>query len=225
MALNTKVRGTWNLHDLLPLGMDFFIMLASINGIGGGRAQANYAAGNNFQDALAHHRIARGEKAVSIDLGLMTTDGIVAESPELLASMRRVGHLMDLQAADLLAFLDYYCDAARPLVLAQDAAQVIFGLETVAAVRAKGIDLHHSVHRPTFRQLFRMDVQGTGRGDAATAGVVDYPATLRRAATDAEAATLVTGWFRAKVGQILGLQEEDVDTNRPVHSMASTRWW
>lgn len=45
-----------------------------------------------------------------------------------------------------------------------------------------------------------------------------YPATLRRAATDAEAATLVTEWFRAKVGQILGLQEEDVDTNRPVHS-------
>jgi hypothetical protein len=57
-----------------------------------------------------------GEKAVAIDLGLMVTEGIVAENAELLASMRRIGHLMDISQAGLLALLDYYCDSSLHLL-------------------------------------------------------------------------------------------------------------
>lgn len=96
IGTRSKVTGSWNLHKALPSELDFFVLLSSVNGIFGGYAQANYAAGNAFKDALAHHRIAHGQKAVSIDLGLMMAEGVVAENEFLLASLRRIGHLMDI---------------------------------------------------------------------------------------------------------------------------------
>ncbi|KAF6226814.1 hypothetical protein HO173_012318 [Letharia columbiana] len=64
-----QVQGSWNLHSCLPHDMAFFIMLASFVGITGNCGQANYAAANAYQDALALHRRARGQAATSIDLG------------------------------------------------------------------------------------------------------------------------------------------------------------
>jgi hypothetical protein len=215
VGVGSKATSSWNLHLALPTGLDFFVMLASLNGIIGGRAQANYAAGNTFKDALAHHRISIGEKAVSIDLGLVVSEGIVAENADLLASMRRIGHLMDIRQEQLLSLMDYFCDPGLP-VLPHSQAQILVGLETPASVEAKGIDLHHGIYRPMFRQMFRMDA---GSSSTTTQGVTtDYTAALTQAKSDDEATELVASWFRAKVAQILGLQEADVDMDRPVHT-------
>ncbi|ROW10959.1 hypothetical protein VMCG_00852 [Cytospora schulzeri] len=215
IGVNSKATGSWNLHAALPSGLDFFVLLASLNGIVGGRAQANYAAANTFKDSLAQYRISIGEKAVSLDLGLMVTEGIVAENAELLASMRRIGHLMDISQGELLALMDYYCNPSLP-VLPRDQAQVLIGLETTTSVRAKGIDLHHAIHRPLFRQLFRMDTCSSSSLNRDV--VVDYAMALRQASSDEAAGALVTDWFRAKISQVLGLQQGDVDPERPVHT-------
>lgn len=55
--------------------MDFFVMLSSAICIFGSAGQANYAAGNTFLDALARYRFARGEKAITIDLGMVLDEG------------------------------------------------------------------------------------------------------------------------------------------------------
>lgn len=34
-ALEAKVTGSWNLHELLPKALDFFVMLSSIAGVAG----------------------------------------------------------------------------------------------------------------------------------------------------------------------------------------------
>lgn len=54
-------------------------MLSSVTGILGNVSQANYAAGNTFQDALARHRTANGFPTVSVDLGQAMDAGYVAE--------------------------------------------------------------------------------------------------------------------------------------------------
>jgi len=77
-----KIQGSWNLHNLIPQDLDFFIMLSSISGIIGNPGQANYAAGNTFQDALVHHRRRQGLKAVSLDIGPVEDVGYLAESEE-----------------------------------------------------------------------------------------------------------------------------------------------
>lgn len=78
-AIAPKIQGFWLLHELFPKNMDFFVMLSSIAGVVGNRSQANYAAGNKFQDAQAKYRREQGLPAVSVDLGLMLEIGIIAE--------------------------------------------------------------------------------------------------------------------------------------------------
>jgi hypothetical protein len=67
-----------NLHNHLH-NLSFFVMLSSVTGILGNVSQANYAAGNTFQDALARHRTANGLPTVSVDLGQAMDTGYVAE--------------------------------------------------------------------------------------------------------------------------------------------------
>jgi hypothetical protein len=149
------------------------VLLSSVNGIFGNRGQANYSAGNTYRDALAHHRIAQGQKAMSIDLGLMVDDGMVAENDKILASTRRIGHLIEIGMPDLVALLEHFCDPQLPL-LTQDEAQILVGIELLAAVLAKGVDLHHSIHRPIFRYLFAIakGASGSETGAAAADGVL-----------------------------------------------------
>ena len=68
------------MHELLPSSLDFFIMLSSTSGIIGNPGQANYAAGNTFQNGLAHYRRRKGLKATSIDLSAVAGIGYLAEN-------------------------------------------------------------------------------------------------------------------------------------------------
>ena len=54
-STSVKVQESWNLHESLPTGMHFFVMLSSMAGIFGNVAQSSYYAGNIYQDALARY--------------------------------------------------------------------------------------------------------------------------------------------------------------------------
>src|SRR3954454_5754004 len=75
-----KIEGSWNLHEVLPKDMEFFILLSSASGIIGNTGQANYAAGCTYQDQLAHFRRRQGLAATSIDLGAVLGVGYIAET-------------------------------------------------------------------------------------------------------------------------------------------------
>ena len=79
--LRPKVQGTWNLHEYFgpERPLDFMIFCSSFSGLCGSPGQAQYGAGNSYQDALAHYRRNQGLKAVSVDLGIMLSVGILAE--------------------------------------------------------------------------------------------------------------------------------------------------
>ena len=148
----------------------------------------------------------------------MVAEGVVVENNFLLASMRRIGHLMDIAQEELIALLDYHCDPDLPLLSDSD-AQVLVGIELPAAVLAKGIDLHHSIRRPMFLHLFRMNPEEAKPGTrSADSAVLDRAALLGKATSQDEAASLVTEWFSTKVGQVLGPSKPDIDPCRPVHT-------
>lgn len=213
-----KVSGSCNLHAALPKDLDFFILISSLNGVIGGPAQANYGSGNAYKDALAVHRLQSGQKAVSIDLGLMVSEGIVAESADLLKSMRRIGHLMDIYQEEFLAILDYYCDPSLP-ILDPANAQILVGLEMPDAVTAKGIDYHHAIRRPMFRQLFQIGALSTsGQNSSHTNTLVDRALLLKRASSQDEALAIMLNCFSFKISQILGLPQADINSSRPLHT-------
>ncbi|KYC40370.1 short-chain dehydrogenase [Scytonema hofmannii PCC 7110] len=88
-TLKSKVVGTWLLHHLSQeMNLDFFVCFSSIASVWGSRGQAHYAAGNHFLDAIAHHRLALGLPALSINWGPWTGGGMAsAETQTLLKRM------------------------------------------------------------------------------------------------------------------------------------------
>jgi acyl transferase domain-containing protein/acyl carrier protein len=74
-----KVLGAWHLHlRTRALPLDFFVCYSSAASLIGSAGQANYAAGNAFLDALAHHRRACGLPALSINWSAWGGDGMAA---------------------------------------------------------------------------------------------------------------------------------------------------
>ena len=91
-ATRPKTIGSWNLHKVLPGDMDFFVFLSSASGVIGNRGQANYAAGNCFQDALARYRAHLGLKnSVSLDLGPVMGAGMLENDEKTLAILKASG--------------------------------------------------------------------------------------------------------------------------------------
>lgn len=82
IPLQPKVQGTWNIHKYFchDRPLDFMIICSSSSGIYGYPSQAQYAAGNTYQDSLAHYRRSEGLKAMSVNLGIMRDVGILAET-------------------------------------------------------------------------------------------------------------------------------------------------
>ncbi|KAI0968650.1 putative polyketide synthase [Xylaria arbuscula] len=73
-----RVRGAWNLHELLPNDLDFFILLGSFLGDTGNIGQSIYASTAVFYDAFAQYRNARGQYTVSVALPVVLDVGYVA---------------------------------------------------------------------------------------------------------------------------------------------------
>lgn len=92
-AFRPKAVGSWNLVEAMDRsGHDpFFIFLASSAGVIGNRGQANYAAGNCFEDSLARGLRLKGKHAVSIGLGPILGAGMLAEDEEILDKLKASG--------------------------------------------------------------------------------------------------------------------------------------
>ncbi|MEM9455610.1 MAG: type I polyketide synthase [Myxococcota bacterium] len=107
-AMASKLRGSWNLHRLTRnRALDFFVLYGSISALLGAPGQGNYAAGNAFMQALAHHRRAQGLPAICIDWGAFGEVGMAASS-ELRGERLRergMGSLHPRQGTEILARL------------------------------------------------------------------------------------------------------------------------
>ncbi|KAF1829904.1 ketoacyl-synt-domain-containing protein [Decorospora gaudefroyi] len=88
-----KILGSWNLHQYLPRDVDFFILLSSIVSIIGNTAQSNYAAGNSYQDALAHFRRSQGLAAVSLNVGLVSDGTHFDDAYSINDYLKTYGHM------------------------------------------------------------------------------------------------------------------------------------
>ncbi|KAI5241809.1 putative polyketide synthase [Aureobasidium subglaciale] len=105
-AVRPKIQGSWNLHNIFNhADIDFFVMLSSLAGVAGTVSQANYAAGNTYQDALARYRVNNGLHGATIDLGVIKNVGYLVDHRDQLERLRKQGfHVLDEE--DVLATIE-----------------------------------------------------------------------------------------------------------------------
>ena len=215
LALAPKVNGTWNLHTALPRGMDFFICLSSVTGIIGSGGLANYAAGNTYLDAFVRYRVSQGEKATSLDLGWMLSEGVMAENSHLASGVAAAGFLKPISSDEFHALLDYHCDPNLRSNL--ENCQAIIGLETPATMQAKGLPEPQWMQRRTFLHLQEAgSIGSTPQSNPEKA--IDYSILLRDAATPDDRAQIVTDSLVRKLSKALNIPPEDIDVSKPLHT-------
>lgn len=214
VATECKTIGSWNLHTLLPKGMDFFIMLASASGVCGLRGQANYAAGNTYMDTLARYRVSHGEKATSLDLGAMLDDGLLAENKDFLHRVLAYGALDGITREQSHAIFDHYCDPALPVASTLD-SQAIIGLGKGNGPGLDGIALFR---QPIFSHMrLNDDTSGDGAGADVNEGP-DYKRLFRESSSLLEAGDAAAQALVKKLAKTLSTMQEEVDLRKPLHT-------
>ncbi|KAI0383268.1 hypothetical protein F5Y04DRAFT_269991 [Hypomontagnella monticulosa] len=223
-AIDPKVRGTWNLHNILPRGLDFFVLLSSLAGVHGASSQSSYAAASSFLDAFARYRRARGEHCVALDLGIVEDVGYIAERIDVAQTLAMTyTDSKYLRESDLHFMLKWACRPPTPADMEStwDAdVQLIGALTTPAFVARGGVIKDHGWMRlPIFCHLYQMEADDDNKANGATAETQsDSVASQLQSAGSLEKAGAVVATFLARrLARSLAVQVESIDINRPPH--------
>ncbi|KAI0124108.1 hypothetical protein BJ170DRAFT_735829 [Xylariales sp. AK1849] len=217
-SLRPKVQGTANLDRLASSpSCDFFIVLSSFAGIFGNPSQANYAAGCAFQDALVHERRARGQHAVSIDLGIMRDVGYLAEHGAK-------GHLKQwvepfgLRESELHALLHL-------AVTSETETQVVTGFATGGTMKQWGMtEKPFYFSDPKFSILAHAGLGGENETEeiGEERGKRDSSKELRNeiagSGSREDAHRSIVKGLSTRVARLLQMNVEDIDVGRPLHA-------
>ncbi|KAN0087204.1 hypothetical protein V8E54_000892 [Elaphomyces granulatus] len=208
-ALKPKVHASWNLHDVLPKDLDFFILLSSVSTHIGNVGQANYNAGNAFQDALARYRVINGFKGTALDLGIILSVGYLAEygSSDLINHLRDLG-IEPIREEEFHTILDEFCN---PKLERQPAikAQVLFSVQQNTGEEPGW------VCDPRFKHLRYMR---TLSGSAESDGKIINYGSLLAAAESLEAATdIVYEAIVVKLVSTLNISAKEIDPTKPLN--------
>lgn len=207
VAVDCKSIGTWNLHTVLPAGMDFFLILSSISGLSGIRGQANYDAGNTYEDAFARYRVSQGEKCISLDLGAMLDDGILAEDKNLLTRVLTYGTLNGISRQMFHGMLDYYCDPSLRL-LSPSESQVAIGIGTVNNDSLEGVSFSR---QPLMRHVVMDSSTQFGENTDQATG---HRALFVNAASLEDATSVAAEAIIEKLAKSLVEMQDDTDIDR-----------
>lgn len=219
-SVEPKVQGTYNLHTMLPKGMDFFLMLSSIGGAIGSTTQANYAAGCSYQDALTHHRIRVGEKATTFNLGFMLDEGVLTENAKMMTILQRTGYLIGIKQRELYALLEHHLDPSLGLSTSLK-AQVMIGVDVPASLRANSVRPPTFMRRPPFRHFYNMRSAIPSKGgedeNHKESNEPSITKLLSSAKSLEEAAGMISHAVMAKLSKALAVPLENFDLGKAMH--------
>lgn len=212
-TLAAKIHGSWNLHQVLPKDMDFFILLSSASGIIGNAGQANYAAGCAYQDQLAHFRRRQGLAATSIDLGAVLGVGYIAETTD---------HKMQEALLDAMHIKEHEMYAVISAAIGDGSdgghrrsdipTQILTGI-------ASGDKLRSLFEKYTWARDAKLSILRRMEGAKEILKDVDETrAALMAAMSAAEAAGIIEDSLVNRLAKALAISSEDINVAQPMHA-------
>ncbi|KAB8257378.1 hypothetical protein BDV32DRAFT_140451 [Aspergillus pseudonomiae] len=204
-VFNPKYHGTWNLHRYLPSNLDWFILLSSISGIIGNATQAAYAAGSTFMDSFAAYRNSLGLPAVSLDLGVITDVGYLAENKELASRMGQQG----FQGTDTKTLMSLIEVAIMSCQKDRTISQIITGLGQWKPGRSLP-----NFDAPLFSHFRRLHL------DTSVNAQTEIPDTLRQdlqaTKTLEDAAAVIYTALSARIATNLSIPVDSINPTGPI---------
>jgi hypothetical protein len=196
----------------MPADLDFFILLSSMAGVIGNPGQANYSAAGTYQDALSQYRRSKGLVSITIDLGIVSDVGYMAEHPE---QFERLDYLENLfiSERDLHVIL-----TAAMIGCTQNGdavpAQLVTGVGKDLLVEgslgiAMSVDLKYSDLHSSLKS-------GSGASESSEDALIKE--NLRSATSVREACMIVENVLSSQLAKALSIEPTDVDLDKPMHS-------
>ncbi|KAH7143722.1 hypothetical protein EDB81DRAFT_935118 [Dactylonectria macrodidyma] len=209
-----KVAGTMNLHKHLP-NQSFFIMLSSFAGAFGHLSQANYNAGNTFQDALARHRASLGMPAVAIDLAAIKSAGFVAEAED--AERERILKSLGADVLEIDHVLRIIESAIRePLRACPDDSQIITCVARYGSI-IEGSASKRDRRFATVRMADRTATSdGLAAGETADATTLLIKSLSSSGISLVDAVQAITQAITSKLADIFNIAVAEIDASLPM---------
>ncbi|WEH32211.1 amino acid adenylation domain-containing protein [Streptomyces sp. AM 4-1-1] len=200
-VLVPKAAGAWLLHHhLRDEPLDHFVLFASVASLLTTTGQTNYAAGNAFLDALAHHRRSLGLPALSLDWGPWATGMI--EELGLVEHYRNSRGMSSLSPSTGMAVLER--------VIGQDRPQLLIA----TIVDWKTFLAWYASPPPLVARLAADAASGDGTSGDEQSNFLD----VFRSAGEEERDRLVTDRFTALAAAVLRVPAEQIE---PANSLGS----
>jgi len=241
---NPKVKGTWNLHNLLPTDLDFFVMFGSTSGTLGAYGQCNYAASNSFLDSFTHFRHSLGLPAAVLDIAAVGDVGYVASTKDVAERLERTITKF-MSEAEFLQGLHLVIERS-----AKKYAAPVSSTSTIAYSDPSQIVLYNETSRPlsdpqnteSWRRdprlsVFRNNQDVTFKGNE-TAGeglrslIASLPSEPQKL-DDPETVTFLAVEIAKRISTFLMMDEVEIDTNSSLSAMGADslvaieirNWW
>ena len=210
LPLQTKVYGTRNLDKAFrSSSLDFFIMLSSLSGVVGTRGQANYSAGNTYQDALSQYRSNSQTAYIALDLGMIEQSAAYEnEEGQVRARNLLQQGWIPIRSEQVIAILTW---ALSPDTWRQGSGQYAIGIDGESIHQAKNAT-------PTTKSNMFTHVRGTYESRASIKNVSPLGQSNRilSAKTLDEAHEIIGDATSQKVSSLISVGEGDIDRERPL---------
>ncbi|KAL4911017.1 hypothetical protein BDW74DRAFT_172471 [Aspergillus multicolor] len=219
-AVSCKVAGTWNLHQVLPSGLDFFITYSSIVGGIGGTAAVNYAAACAYQDAFVHYRNGLGERATTLNLGVMLDDGVLRDNDAVRNALTASGYPIGISQKEMFALLEYHCDPSLEIPETPLRSQVLVGLNTPRGLAAEGREIPVLLNRPLFSGTWSIvdsSVSPTTNAAEDAGGNVDILRQLTIITSMQDAADIIAESLMQRLSKAIGVPLKNLDASKPMN--------
>ncbi|KAI1828360.1 putative polyketide synthase [Xylaria intraflava] len=219
-ALGSKVIGSWNLHQELPKGLDFFFMISSMAGIIGRTSLSAYNAGNTYQDALAHYRAALGEHATSIDVGAVADGGYLFERTNRLSDFQRRIQVEMVYTREIYAMLDVHCESRVSSPKGSVINQHIIGIKPPSYWKHLD-DVSFTISQPLWGHLHHVPVPSEFDSKEMRTAQKNYVSVTERMAamqSVSEMAHIAGEELAERVCSLLGTTRDLLDPEKSLHT-------
>lgn len=211
-SVQPKIHGSWNLHEVLPRDMDFFIMLSSVSGLIGNPGQGNYTAGNTYQDGLALYRRSRGLPGTALAVGAVMDVGAFADNSYFENFLEKFEHLASLtvKIEEVMIIVETLMKGrtadGRPVppLLAMGFTEKLKREGEITSLWPQDRKFDHRIE-------VRED-DGAGGAEKVKVGQL-----LAEAADLQSAGQIVEGALKANLAKAMTSSAEDIDGDKPLH--------